>query len=364
MEIPIPVVYLSKTDDGKYEVIDGVQRLTSVFNFFQGRLTLNGMEFFRALNKKTFKEIEVVLQSKLEDATVRTFELSPKTSKSLLFIIFERLNTGGIALNEMEIRNCIYRGPLNDLIKELAQYPPFLECVDQSNINKRMYDRNLVLRFLAFYEKTHHKAQAGLKAFLNGFLQDFHKEPAERKLSEWRTHFESAMKASRTVFGQNGFRLWITDRKGNGQWARNVNASIFQCISVSFADHELSKLTRCSDAILEEYLDLATTDLQWVDSVSKSTGDSNRIKYVFETWNARLQSLLDSVDGLDQERIFSARLKKEMFLQDKTCKECGQEIKLLQDAAMDHDVHYWRGGETIPSNARLLHRLCNMKRPK
>ena len=165
MDIPIPVVYLSKTDDGKYEVIDGVQRLTSVFNFFEGRLTLNGMEFFRALNKKTFKEIEVVLQNKLEDATVRTFELSPKTSKNLLFIIFERLNTGGIALNEMEIRNCIYRGRLNDLIKELARYPAFLECVDQANINKRMYDRNLVLRFLAFYEKTYHKAQSGLKAF-------------------------------------------------------------------------------------------------------------------------------------------------------------------------------------------------------
>ena len=55
MEIPIPVVYLSKTDDGKYEVIDGVQRLTSVFNFFDCHLTLNGMEFRRDLNKKTFK---------------------------------------------------------------------------------------------------------------------------------------------------------------------------------------------------------------------------------------------------------------------------------------------------------------------
>ena len=109
---------------------------------------------------------------------------------------------------------------------------------------------------------------------------------------------------------------------------------------------------------------MATTDPEWVDSVSKSTGDSNRIKYVFETWNARLKALLDSVDGLDQERIFSARLKKEMFLQDKTCRQCGQEIKLIQDAALDHDLHYWRGGKTIPSNARLLHRLCNMKRPK
>jgi HNH endonuclease len=173
-----------------------------------------------------------------------------------------------------------------------------------------------------------------------------------------------SMKASRSIFGQNGFRLWVMDRKRNGQWARNVNASIFQCISVSFADHDLSKLTRCSDAILEEYLDLVTTDQVWIDGVSKSTGDFYKIKYVFETWNTRLSKLLESVDGLDRERTFSIRLKKEMFLQDKTCRLCGQEIKLLQDAALDHDIHYWRGGKTIPSNARLVHRLCNLNRPK
>jgi hypothetical protein len=364
IDIPIPVVYLSKTDDGNYEVIDGVQRLTSVFNFFEGRLTLNGMEFLKIINRKSFKDIDKVLQTKLEDSTIRTFELSPKTSKSLLFVIFERLNTGGVALNEMEIRNCIYRGPLNNLIKELARYSAFIECVDQSNISKRMYDRALVLRFLAFYEKTYHKAQSGLKDFLNGFLQDYYKNPSEKKLSEWRIRFEAAMKASRTIFGQNGFRLWITDRKGNGQWARNVNASIFQCLAVSFADHDLSKLTRCSDAILEEYLDLVTSDSQWIDSVSKSTGDAYRIKYVFETWNTRLLNLLETVEELDQERIFSGRLKRELFGQNKTCHLCGQEIRLLQDAAIDHEVHYWRGGRTIPSNARLVHRLCNLKRPK
>ncbi|MGO9923222.1 MAG: DUF262 domain-containing protein [Isosphaeraceae bacterium] len=363
MDIPIPVVYLAKTDEGRYEVIDGVQRLTSVFNFFDGHLTLTGMEFLRDVTKKSFKDLDDVLQAKLEDSTIRTFELSPRTSKNLLFIIFERLNTGGIALNEMEIRNCIYRGPLNNLIKELARYPAFVECVDQANITKRMYDRNLVLRFLAFYEKTHRKAQSGLKDFLNGFLQDYYKEPAERKLADWRSRFEVAMRASRTVFGQNGFRLWLVDRKGNGQWTRNVNAAIFQCIAVSFADHDLVKLTRCSDAILEEYLDLVTSDPQWVDSVSKSTGDFHRINYVFDTWGSRLAALLDSVEGLDAERIFSGRLKKEVFLQNKTCQLCGQEIKLIQDAALDHDVHYWRGGKTVPSNARIAHRICNLKRP-
>ena len=130
MDIPVPVVYLARTDPGNYEVIDGVQRLTSVFRFIDGDYTLRGLELLPQHNKAHFADLPTPLKSKLEDTTLRTFELSPKTSKSLLFIIFERLNTGGIALNEMEIRNCVYRGKLNDLIKRLAPFEPFLECVN------------------------------------------------------------------------------------------------------------------------------------------------------------------------------------------------------------------------------------------
>ena len=70
-----------------------------------------------------------------------------------------------------------------------------------------MYDRSLVLRFLAFYEKTYHKAQSGLKAFLNGFSEDYYKDPSEKKLSDWRNRFTMSMRASKSIFGQNGFRL-------------------------------------------------------------------------------------------------------------------------------------------------------------
>jgi hypothetical protein len=72
---------------------------------------------------------------------------------------------------------------------------------------------------------------------------------------------------------------------------------------------------------------------------------------------------MEQVESRDSERIFSASLKKEMFNSDNACKICGQEIKTIEDAAMDHEIHYWRGGLTVPSNARLVHRVCNLKRP-
>ena len=145
-----------------------------------------------------------------------------------MFVIFERLNTGGIALNDMEIRNCLYRGALNDLIKELAECDEFKRCVNQKNIQKRMKDRTLVLRFLAFYQMTYTKAKRGLKGFFNEFCETY-RNPTERKLDEFRDRFKKAIKATYSIFGENGFRL---------KHSRNVNASVFQVVCVSFTEYD------------------------------------------------------------------------------------------------------------------------------
>ena len=87
---------------------------TSVFDFFENKYPLTGLEIRDELNGKTFGELTPELQASLEDKTLRTFELAQTTPKDLMFLIFERLNTGGMALNDMEIRNCLYRGRLND----------------------------------------------------------------------------------------------------------------------------------------------------------------------------------------------------------------------------------------------------------
>ncbi len=129
LDIPIPVIYLAKTKEGKYEVIDGVQRLSSVFRYFEGETRLSSLEFMKDLNGKKYSELGIEIQDKIRDTTMRTYELSPKTPKSTLFIIFQRLNTGGVPLNGMEIRNCIYRGKLNELIKDLSKFQEFISSV-------------------------------------------------------------------------------------------------------------------------------------------------------------------------------------------------------------------------------------------
>jgi hypothetical protein len=362
-DIPIPVIYLAKTAEGKYEVIDGLQRLTSIFEFFEGKYALSGLEILREHEGRTFKQLPIALQGKLEDSTLRTFELQPQTAKDLMFVIFERLNTGGKPLNDMEIRNCLYRGKLNTLLKGLASNSDFRSCLNQKSLEKRMDDRLLVLRFLAFYERTYTKARTGLKKFLNDFFETYRDAPDE-KLREFEKVFSKAMKASLTVFGDHGFRILKTPPRGGDIWSTRLNASVFQIVAVSFADprYEIGQLTRRADAIFEEYVDLISSDPKWIDSVKAATGDYNRIEYAFSTWNDRLAKAIGNAQPNDSVRCFSKALKDELFRLNQTCAICGQSISLVVDAALDHDIHYWRGGRTIPENARLVHRLCNQKR--
>ncbi|MBQ7263706.1 MAG: HNH endonuclease, partial [Synergistaceae bacterium] len=92
------------------------------------------------------------------------------------------------------------------------------------------------------------------------------------------------------------------------------------------------------------------------------TGDYSRIDYVFSIWEARLKEAIGDCPPNDPQRCFSSALKHSMFKQDQTCHLCGNKIVLEMDAELDHEEHYWRGGRTIPENARLVHRYCNRKR--
>jgi hypothetical protein len=321
LNIPVPVVYLAKTVDDEYEVIDGLQRLTSVFKFLDNKFKLVGLDLLTDLNGHDFKKLDKSLQRKLRNSTLRSFELSSGTNTDIHFIVFERLNTGGTKLNDMEIRNCLFRGALNSLIKELAENNNFMLSVSQGSLSKRMNDRALILRFLSFYERTHKKCKQGLKKFLNEFFETY-RNPTDQKLDEYRAVFDHCMKSTVSIFGDKAFRLKVASSiksKTVGEWASRPNAAIFQVIATSFSDYDLGSITRNSDRIYEEYIDLITTDEAWVDNVRRATGETSRLSYVFETWQRRLKEVMSTAEENDAQRAFSRNLKRELFGQASTC---------------------------------------------
>jgi hypothetical protein len=360
INLPIPVIYLAANDQKKYEVIDGLQRLTSIFEFLENKYALKGLEFKAEFNDRRFKELPPEIQNAIENAYLQTFELAATTPKNMMFLIFERLNTGGVALNDMEIRNCLFRGPLNDLLSELAQDENFKRSVNQKGIERRMADRMLVMRFLAFYQMTYFKARNGLKPFFNEFFSTY-RLLNEDKLAEFRETFREAMRACYTVFGNRAFRLRKED---TGGWALRVNAAVFQVISVCFTDYDRGTITRSADSIFEAYTDMISSDQTWREAVSSSTGMQSRIDYAFEAWKKRLRKAISGTVPNDTSRFFSKALKMELFEQNNKCALCNQDIVLIDDAALDHKEQYWEGGKTVPANARLAHRHCNLTRPR
>lgn len=364
LEVPIPVIYLSEESDSKYSVIDGQQRLNAFIKFLENSLRLSGLRILTEQNGKKFQDIPKILQDKFENATIRIIEIRKESHPDVKFEIFERLNTGAVQLNAQELRNCIYRGKYNALLKELSEDKDFQFLLGIKGLHSRMQDRELILRFFAFYHNTHLKYTPSMKHFLNKEMEQYRNlNEAEEK--ELRKIFKKSARLSKTVFGDKAFIRFSggSVKDSNGYWEKKRNKGLFDIIMFDFTMYEENQIVPNSDTIKEELLWLMTHDEVFIDSISGS-GTDNKEKTItrFDKWRSALKEIV----GINrvEPRNFSLQYKKQLYETDATCAICGQKIHLLDDAEVDHIEQYWRGGKTIPSNARLSHRYCNRARSR
>ena len=137
--------------------------------------------------------------------------------------------------------------------------------------------------------------------------------------------------------------------------------ALFDIIMWGFANYEKNQIIPKADTIREELIYLMTHDQDFIDSIMIQTSGTEQVQKRFEIWKNSLKEVVGYI-GKKEPRIFSFSLKKELFELDSTCKICEQAILNIDDAEVDHIEHYWRGGKTIPENARLVHRYCNRQR--
>lgn len=168
LNIPVPVVYLAEEKDGTFSVIDGQQRLTSLFRFIKATeienlfpdsgltpLKLSGLKIISEINGREYLELDRVLRSNIAKRAIRCIVVLNESDEALKFEVFERLNTGSASLSDQEVRNCVYRGSYNELLKKLARYEKFEELISLPEQDaKSMKAVELVLRFLAYRELT------------------------------------------------------------------------------------------------------------------------------------------------------------------------------------------------------------------
>lgn len=364
LEIPIPVIYLAEEIDGRFTIIDGQQRLRSFFRFINNEFKLRKLRVLSDFEGKLFKTLDKDSQIKVEDATLRTIEIRKETNPDVKFEIFERLNVGSVKLNDQELRNCIYRGKYNNLIKELSENRDFLLLLGLDEAQKRMQQREIVLHFLAFYDQTYSKYKQPMKQFLNNEMEN-NKGISDEKINLLRQKFKDSISLTKTIFGENAFRRFVPGNKDkpDGKWEKRVNMGLFEVLMCGFSKYRKNQIIPLSDAIREELIHLMVFDQKFINSIS-GTGTTNVDKVVnrFKIWEEALQEIVGIPKT--ENRLFSQEFKKKLFDQNPTCKICGNAILLLEDATIDHIDQYWRGGKTIEDNARLTHAYCNMSRSR
>jgi len=367
LDIPLPIVYLSEENDGKVYVIDGQQRLTSFLSFIDGKFPdgkefkLRGLKVLKDLNGNTFSDLETNLQDKVQNFSIRTITFKKESGKDLKFEIFERLNTGSVSLNDQELRNCIFRGPYNILLKEMSEEPDFKYLMNIKKPDKRMKDVELVLRFAAFYHQTYLKYKPPMKKFLNNDIETY-QSISKKDSNELKLAFKNSISIIRSMFDKNAFKRYYKGdaQNPNGHWEpKKFNASLYDILMYSFSKEDKNIVFANMDSIREAFIDLMCNDKEFIDSIELSTSSLQAVTKRFDKWRLTLQDII----GIKQKepRCFSLKLKEELYNNNSTCAICGQKIHNIDDSAVDHIEQYWKGGKTIPKNARLTHRSRPME---
>lgn len=293
LNVPIPVIYVSQEKDDTWSVIDGLQRLFSLKRFFEGKFKLNGLEILSELNKSDIKTLNTKALRMLKNGLLRVIMITHDSNEEIKYDVFMRLNTGSVHLTEQELRNCLYRGSLNKLLKEFSQNQTWQKLLGLKEPHKRMADRELALRFLALYKNwnVHNSEINGYKGRMKSFLNIFMstcQDVDSKIISEYKHIFEETVEKVLLLYGEDAFRRVNI----GGEREKSINRAIMDVLMLSSTQYTKEELLLKKVEINTRLFDLITTDINFNNSIKSGTSDTKVIKYRLERWFEELKSIM------------------------------------------------------------------------
>lgn len=242
--IPIPPIFVFQNDDGIWELIDGLQRLSTIFEFVgvlrspDGQiarpLCLEGTRLLPSLAGKYWDSasaeedeeeeensgIGIMNQFEMRRARMRVEILRRESGSSLKYELFQRLNTGGSQLSEQEVRNCVavmLNKPFSEWLERCAEYPAFIETVAQTDqALRKQVNTELALRFFTF-RNVPHDGKLNVNEYLDDALIKIAKDPLFSKENEGAV-FERTFSLFKRSLGDKAFKK----RNSNGRFLMPV----------------------------------------------------------------------------------------------------------------------------------------------
>jgi hypothetical protein len=287
LNIPIPNLFFAEEEDGSKVVVDGQQRLIALRKFVENSFPLSGLEVLHQLNGKRFDDLTERQQRIISNRTLRCLVISAKSDSEIRFEVFERLNTGGLPLNAQEVRHCIFRGELNDLLHELSSNPLWLKVFGRDAVDPRMRDCELILRFFAIRASLPSYSPP-LKKLLNDYMK-YHRRPSPEQVVELRHAFLSTVEGVLACFSDHPFRRATIGSETC--WDNSFNRAVFDAQMLVMEGLDKSWISTHAASINDSFATLCIDDSRFSDSVSRATADKTRFDYRLSKWKQALLGL-------------------------------------------------------------------------
>lgn len=291
MNVPVPPIFLNEDEYGQYSVIDGKQRLTGIHEFMRGRLRLRGLKVFGEINGRNIDDLPPSLQSVIQTrANVRAVIILRQSDQDVKFLVFQRLNTGGVKLNPQEIRNSTWPGPLNNMILELSTDPTFHDVLGisdrkRSAIFREMRDAEFVLRYFTFRDSWE-TFSGGMARQMDTYMVE-NQRTSEAGLAERKEDFLATLGVVKAAFGEHAFQRWMPERD---LWRRQVVAALYDAQMFACRGLDAAVVGTHRDAILNR-----TRELFDDDDFRKAVDAATNTPALFRTRIRKVKELLRTV---------------------------------------------------------------------
>lgn len=267
--LPVPGIFLVKQDDGRFLVLDGQQRLRTLQAFYKG--ILRGREFKLQNVQERFQgmiydSLDVEDRRRLDDSIIHATIVKqdePSNDQSSVYLIFERLNTGGTTLHPQEIRVALYRGRLVGLLRDINNFEPWRKIYGKKS--NRFKDQELILRFFAllFWSSNYERP---MKDFLNRYAAA-NRDLTLQSESQLRDIFESTVVIALKSLGDKAFRLKTA-----------INAAVMDSIMVGLGHRLLARGPINDLESLKYKYDQLLQNAEYLSAVESATADEENVK--------------------------------------------------------------------------------------
>ena len=287
LNFPLPAFYVNEQRDGKYVIVDGLQRTTTLHRFISNQFDLQNLKTLPNFNGQKFKDLPDAIQAKIEDKRLQFYVIRPSVPINVVYELFDRINTGGTPLNRQEVRNCIFMGRSTALLNDLARKPYFKKAIDDGVSATRMKDKEVILRYLAFtifdYKQDY---QGDLSEFLERAMLKIN-EMQEGEIENLEKGFERVMKLTHSFFGKRNFRYSSFTKNGNVDFRGFINTSVMESVAFFFSGKTDEYLQTHRDQIIRNF-DTLLQNPEYNKAARFSTGSKKSVITRFELASAIL----------------------------------------------------------------------------